>query len=67
VNAAEMWGVTLMPASFGTAKRMVGSWQCQHCHLCSMSGWSGFRIPPEEDAPTCCYGERMLPYRIPSD
>lgn len=38
----------------------IGSWQCQHCHLTAMTTWRG--VP--DDAPACCGGEKMLPYRI---
>jgi hypothetical protein len=43
----------------------IGSWQCQHCHLRSMYTWRG--QPSPDNAPSCCFGELMLPYRISSE
>lgn len=29
-----------------------------------MRGWSGTQYPSEDECPTCCYGEPMMPYHI---
>lgn len=39
----------------------VGSWRCDHCGLTS-GFWREFWN--QEDAPSCCGGAPMLPYRI---
>jgi hypothetical protein len=46
------------------ADTVIGSWQCPHCFLTSHVIWRGTWNP--DDAPGCCGGEPMLPYRIPS-
>lgn len=43
----------------------IGSWQCPRCHLCSMETWRG--SPHPDDAPSCCGGDLMLPYRISAE
>lgn len=41
--------------------RNVGPWKCPICGLFSGMNWQGW----SEEAPRCCGGEPMVPYRIP--
>jgi len=53
--------VLLIETNMKTVEINSGSWRCKHCGLSSGLSWGG--IAREEDAPGCCYGEKMLPYR----
>ena len=44
-----------------TTELNSGSWRCKHCGLGTGLSWHG--IAREKDAPSCCYGDKMLPYR----
>ena len=43
-------------------RAVIGSWQCPRCYLAAMETWR--EEPNPDDAPACCGGEPMLPYRI---
>ncbi len=43
-------------------------WQCPHCNIQSGFGFSKLKESDSNpDPPICCYGDRMVAFRIPKE
>ncbi len=63
IHADDFIHHAIMESEVDALRRaVIGGWQCQRCFLASMDTWR--EEPNPDDAPACCGGESMLPYRI---